>query len=121
MNKRIIIFKIIIVFIVALLSYPFIGKMYLSNKTRNFLEIQGCFKNDIKNIKVVHSYLNKILGYAEWNILVEFVSEPKIKYSFTPNNSQIVFRGVIDHTKSKEELKTLEDKFIDGELYEANP
>lgn len=108
---------IIISIILILVSYPLIGKLYFKNETKNFLQEKGCEGSCIKNIKVHHSYLNLILSYDEWSILVEFKTEPDINYSFTPKNGEILFRSVADSRKTKEELKILEDKYHNGELW----
>lgn len=119
--KKNIKFKVFIIFIVAILAYPFIGKLILENKTREFLQDKGCIKTDIENICIKHSYLNLILSYDEWSILVEFRQVPQINYSFTTKNKDIIFRHVVDSKKTKEELKVLEEKFLNGDLCSQTP
>lgn len=116
MNKKNIIISILVIMIVGLILYPLIAKFTIKNMAKEFLQEKGYVEKDIKNIKVEHSYLNRILSYDEWSILVEFTSLPDIEYSFTKKDGKILFRGLFDSSKSKAELKELEDKYENGNL-----
>ena len=117
-KTRIVVISIIIVLLI--MAYKIIGSANVKNKTTMFLETKGYVTNDIENIKVEHSFFNGFLSYDEWSISIAFVSEPNVTYSFTYKNKEIIFRGIYDSTKEKEELKELEDKFNNGGLHNSN-
>ena len=115
MKKKLIISLIVV--ILALVSYKIIGSVIVSKKTSEFLEAKGYVESDIKKIKVNHSFINGILSYGEWSVLVEFINEPNINFGFAYKNKMIIFKGVHNNQKSKEELMGLEDKFNSGLLH----
>ena len=82
-----------------------------------FLETKGYTKSDISNMEIKHSFLNKILFYNEWIILVEFESESDIIFAFTYRNKEIIKQGVTsDDLLDKDEIREYDEKFKNGEL-----
>lgn len=118
MKKKVIIisFAIFMTITIGVVTYKIFGTINVKNKTNEFLETKGYYANDVSNINIKHSFFNGFLSYDEWSISVQFVSEPNVFYSFAYKNKKIIFRGVNDSKKDKEELKELEDKFNDGKL-----
>lgn len=112
------IMAISIIFIITIIiSYKIIGSINIERKTNDFLKTKGYMASDILNIKVKHSFFHGFLSNDEWSILVNFISEPDVTYSFAYKNKEIIFSGIYDSTKEKDELKELEDKFYNGELH----
>ena len=119
MKKRtsFIIATTILLIIIGVMSYKVIAGNNIKNKTYEFLETKGYNKNDISNIEVKHSFLNKILSYNEWRIFVEFESEPDIIFAFTYRNKEIIKQGVTsDDLLDKDEIREYDEKFKNGEL-----
>lgn len=116
-KKKMNIIIISIIFIIAtIMFYKVIGSINIERKTNDFLKAKGYMASDILNIKVKHSFFHGLLSDNEWSILVKFTSEPDVIYSFVYKNKEIIFSGIYDSTKEKDELKELEDKFYNGEL-----
>jgi len=68
-------------------------------------------------MEIKHSFLNKILFYNEWIILVEFESESDIIFAFTYRNKEIIKQGVTsDDLLDKDEIREYDEKFKNGEL-----
>lgn len=67
---------------------------FITTYTYTELEYRGYTAQDVKEIEIKHSYLNRILGYNEWRILVEFEKIPEILFCFTYRDDKIVFQGV---------------------------
>jgi len=117
-NKKIIIILTIIVIVIGIiLSYKIIAGNNIKNKTYEFLETKGYTIEDISNIEIKHSFLNKLLSYNEWRIFVTFESEPEIIFSFTYRNNEIVKQGVTsEDLLDKDEIREYDDKFKNGEM-----
>lgn len=86
-----------------------------SIQTRTYTELasRGCTPQDVSGLSIHHSYLNRILGYNEWTISVEFKKEPDILFGFTYRDHKVVFEGVRS-TPALDKEETLEY----GERYE---
>lgn len=117
-NKKNIIILILVIVLGVLLFYKLIGSENIKIKTREYLKTQNCSKDSIKSIKVSHSYLNAILSYDEWTILVEFTKEPDVLYEFNYRNKKVEFESVRDSQNSKDYILELNEKFTSGELCE---
>ncbi|MBE5820207.1 MAG: DUF3139 domain-containing protein [Clostridiales bacterium] len=116
MKKKYILF-IIIIIIAIMLFYKLIVGNIIKNKTYDYLESKGYMQEDISNIEIKHSFLNKLLSYNEWRIFVEFNSEPNVIFAFTYRNKEIIKQGVSsDPMLNKEEIREYDDKFNNGEL-----
>lgn len=103
---------IVIVFLLLVLSsfvYVSIGTNKIDNQMREKLETKGYLDQDILKIKVNHSFLNILLSYNEWNIMVEYVDEPEVLYSYTVKDGEIVFAGVSGNIPDKNKLKHKDD------------
>ena len=70
----------------------------------------GYSESEIRSIKVQHSFLNVILRYQEWNIMVEIEDEPTVFYHYGFGKNAEVSQGGVSGSgdKEKEELKHLE-------------
>ena len=76
-------------------SYVQYNKSQIYNKTSNYLLVNKKYKkNEIKSIKVSHSFFNKVLSYNEWTVRVIFNDEPNAYYYFTTKDKSITFVGV---------------------------
>jgi len=121
--KRKNIFKIIIIIllgiIILLCMNVFVQKKFIKTYTYTELENRGYTAQDVNQIKINHSYLNKILSYNEWRISVEFKKEPDILFWFTYRDDKIVFQGVSSEPMlDKEEISDYSEKFKNGTLLE---
>lgn len=71
----------------------------------------------ISEIKIKHSYLNRILSYNEWRISVEFVEEPNVLFWFTYRDGKIIFQGVSSEPMlDKESILDYSERFKNGTL-----
>lgn len=122
MKKNILIRTIIIillVFIVGLCLNVFIQRKFIKTYTYTELENRGYTAQDVSEIKINHSYLNKILSYNEWRISVEFEKEPDILFWFTYRDDKIIFQGVSsDPMLDKESILDYSEKYKKGILLE---
>lgn len=103
---------IVIGFLLLVLSsfaYVSIGTNRINNQMREKLEANGYLDDDILKIKVTHSFLSVLLSYNEWNIMVEYVDEPEVLYSYTIKDGEIVFGGVSGNITDKNKLKHVDD------------
>ena len=116
MKKKYIVF-IIFIIIAMILSYKVIFGNIIRNKTYDYLETKGYMQEDILNIEIKHSFLNKLLSYNEWRIFVEFKSEPNVIFAFTYRDKEIIKQGVSSTPMiDKEEIRYSDNKFNNGEL-----
>ena len=98
-------------------EYKLVLEISLLLKTE--LENRGYTSQDVSEIKINHSYLNKILSYNEWRISVEFEKEPDILFWFTYRDDKIVFQGVSSEPMlDKEEILDYSERFKNGTLLE---
>lgn len=81
------------------------------------LENRGYTAQDVSEIIIKHSYLNRILSYNEWIISVEFKKEPDVLFRFTYRNDKIIFEGVSSEPMlDKEEILDYSERFKNGTL-----
>lgn len=119
--KRKKVFKIIIIillfFIVVLGLNVFIQQKFIKTYTYTELENRGYVSQDVSEIKIKHSYINRILSYNEWRISVEFEQKPDILFWFTYRDNKIIFQGVSSEPMlDKEEILDYSEKFKNGTL-----
>ena len=108
---------IFIVFIVLLCLNVYIQQKFIKTYTYTELEYRGYTAQDVREIKIRHSYLNRILSYNEWRISVEFKEVPDILFWFTYRDNKIIFQGVSsDPMLDKEEILDYSEKFKNGSL-----
>lgn len=95
-REKIFIRSVTVLIIVVVLLYlnVFVQQKFIKTYTYTELENRGYTAQDVHEIKIKHSYLNRILSYNEWRISVEFEKEPNILFWFTYRDSKIVFQGV---------------------------
>ena len=109
---------IILVLALAIVSYKLIASNSIKDKIYSHLETIGYTQNDIDNVEIKHSFINKLLGYNEWRIFVEFESEPDIIFAFTYRDKQIIRQGITSKVTQLDiaEIEEYDSKFDNGEL-----
>ena len=117
-NKWII--RIVLAFLViavVLCLNVFVQQKFIRAYTYTELEYRGYTAQDVKEVTVKHSYLNRILSYNEWRISVEFEKEPDVFFWFTYRDDQIVFQGVSSEPMmDKESVLDYSERFKNGTL-----
>ena len=117
-KKVLIISGVVLAVIVFALSLNvFIMQKFVKTYTYTELEYRGYTTQDVREIKIKHSYLNRILSYNEWIIFVEFNKKPDILFQFTYRDDKIIFEGVSSKPMlDKEELLDYSERFKNGTL-----
>ena len=122
MKKKKVFTTIIIVsllFTVVLCLNFFVQQKFIKTYTYTELENRGYTAQDVSEIKIKHSYLNRILSYNEWRISVEFEKEPDVLFWFTYREDKIVFQGVSSESMlDKESILDYSERFKNGTLLE---
>ena len=113
----------IIVLFIAIISVlflnVFIQQKFIKIYTYTELEYRGYTTQDISEVKIKHSYMNRILSYNEWRISVEFEKKPNILFWFTYRDNKIIFQGVSSESMlDKEAVIDYSERFKDGTLLE---
>ena len=121
--KRNKIFKIITIILIAVIFVlyfnVFVQQRFIRTYTYTELEYRGYTALDVSELKIKHSYLNRILGYNEWRISVEFEKEPNVLFWFTYRDDKIVFQGVSSEPMlDKESTLDYSERFKNGTLLE---
>lgn len=120
-RRKMIIITIIVlaVIIVVLFLNVLIQQKFIRTYTYTELEYRGYTAQDISEVKIKHSYLNRILSYNEWRISVEFKKQPAILFWFTYRDNEIIFQGVSSEPMlDKEAVIDYSERFKDGTLLE---
>lgn len=117
-KKALMISAVVLVVIVFALSLNvFVMQKFIKTYTYTALEYRGYTSQDVSELKIKHSYLNRILSYNEWIISVEFKKEPDILFQFTYRDDKIVFEGVSSEPMlDKEEILNYSERFKNGTL-----
>ena len=106
-------------FIIVLGINVLVQKKFIKTYTYTELENRGYTARDVSEIKINHSYINKILSYNEWRISVEFEKKPDIFFWFTYRDNKIIFQGVSSEPMlDKESVIDYSEKFKNGTLLE---
>ena len=109
----------VIVIVTALCLNVFVQQKFITTYTYTELEYRGYDAQDVNEIEIKHSYLNRILGYNEWRISVEFEKIPDIFFWFTYRDNKIIFQGVSsDPLLDKEAVLDYSERFKNGTLLE---
>ena len=117
MKRKKLFITIIILLIVVLWLNVFVKQKFIKTYIYTELEYRGYTVQDISEIKIKHSYLNRLLSYNEWRISVEFEEEPEILFWFTYRDNKIVFQGVSSETMlDKESILDYSERFKNGTL-----
>ncbi|MBP3596531.1 MAG: DUF3139 domain-containing protein [Clostridia bacterium] len=117
MKSKKIIITIIILFIVVLSLNVFVQQKFIKTYTYTELENRGYTAQDVKEIKIKHSYLNRILSYNEWRISVEFEKKPNVLFWFTYRDNNIIFQGVSSEPMlDKDQILDYSERFKNGSL-----
>ena len=110
---------VLLVFIIVLYLNVFIQQKFIKTYTYTELEYRGYTAQDVSEIKIKHSYLNRILSYNEWRISVEFEENPDILFWFTYRDDKIVFQGVSSEPMlDKESVIDYSERYKNGTLLE---
>ena len=108
---------VLVVIVFALNLNVFVVKKFIKTYTHAELENRGYTAQDVSEIIIKHSYLNRILSYNEWIISVEFKKEPDVLFRFTYRNDKIIFEGVSSEPMlDKEEILDYSERFKNGTL-----
>ena len=108
---------VLVVIVFALNLNVFVVKKFIKTYTYAELENRGYTAQDVSEIIIKHSYLNRILSYNEWIISVEFKKEPDVLFRFTYRNDKIIFEGVSSEPMlDKEEILDYWERFKNGTL-----
>ena len=108
---------VLVVFIGMLCLNVFVQQKLIKTYTYTELEYRGYTAQDVREITIMHSYLNRILSYNEWRISVEFEKKPDILFWFTYRDNKIVFQGVSSEPMlDKEAVLDYSEKFKNGTL-----
>ena len=122
MKRRKMLITIIIIFvviIVVLCLNVWVQQKFIKTYTYTELEYRGYTTQDISEVKIKHSYMNRILSYNEWRISVEFKNQPDILFWFTYWDNEIIFQGVSSESMlDKESVSDYSERFKDGTLLE---
>ena len=114
------IITIIIIFAVitvVLCLNIWVQQKFIKTYTYTELEYRGYTAQDISEVKIKHSYLNRILSYNEWRISVEFEKKPDVSFWFTYRDNKIIFQGVSSEPMlDKEAILDYSEKFKNGTL-----
>ena len=107
----------LIVFTVALCLNVFVQQKFIKTYTYTELEYRGYTAQDVDEIKINHSYLNRLLSYNEWRISVEFAKVPDVLFWFTYRDDKIIFQGVSSEPMlDKESVLDYSERFKNGTL-----
>jgi len=110
---------VLIAFLVVLYLNVLVQQKFIQTYTYTELEYRGYTPQDVSEIEIKHSYLNRMLGYNEWRISVEFEEEPDILFWFTYRDNKIVFQGVSSEPMlDKEAVLDYSERFKNGTLLE---
>ena len=110
---------IFIILILALSLNVVVQQKFIRTYTYTELEYRGYISQDIHEIEIKHSYLNRLLSYNEWRVSVEFKEVPDVLFWFTYRDNKIVFQGISsDNIHNKEEYVDYSDRFKNGTLLE---
>ena len=121
MKRKRILITVVIVIVAALFLNVFVQQKFITTYTYTELEYRGYTTQDVKEIEIEHSYLNRILGYNEWRISVEFENIPDILFWFTYRDGKIVFQGVSsDPLLDKESILDYSERFKNGTLFKID-
>lgn len=108
---------VLVVIVFALNLNVFVVKKFIKTYTYAELENRGYTAQDVSEIIIKHSYLNRILSYNEWIISVEFEKEPDILFQFTYQDDKIIFEGVSSEPMlDKEKILDYSERFKKGTL-----
>lgn len=117
MKRTKVLITILISIIVVLCMNVFVQKKFIRTYTITELEYRGYSIQDVQDIEIKHSYLNRLLSYNEWRISVEFKKEPDVLFWFTYRDNKIVFQGVSSEPMlNKEVIHDYSEKYKNGML-----
>lgn len=117
MKRKKLFIAAIVLLVTALFLTVFVQQAFIKTYTYTELEYRGYTAQEVREITIMHSYLNRILGYNEWRISVEFVKVPDILFWFTYRDDQILFQGVSSEPMpDKESVLDYSERFKTGTL-----
>lgn len=87
------------------------------SETKAYLVSLGYPEESVKSIEYDHSYSNKLLGFHEWRIWVEFLQIPNVIFCLSWRDGEILFHGVrSDAPMPPDKTKEFSEKFRNGTL-----
>ena len=108
---------VLAVITVVLCLNVWVQQKFIKTYTYTELGYRGYTAQDISEVKIRHSYLNRILSYNEWRISVEFKKQPAILFWFTYRDNEIIFQGVSSEPMlDKEAVIDYSERFKNGTL-----
>lgn len=108
---------IIIWIIVIVCGYCMVKWHIIQNEAYSYLEKHWYTEDDIIQVDLKHSFVNKLLWYDEWRILVEFKEKPNVYYRLTYRNHEIINSWISpDPMLDKQEILKYDEMFRNGEL-----
>ena len=111
---------VLVVLIVGLCLNVFVQEKFIKTYTYTELEYRGYTVQDVSEIKIKHSYLNRILSYNEWRISVEFEKVPDILFWFTYRDNKVIFQGVSSEPMlDKTSILDYSERFKNGSLLDS--
>jgi len=116
-HKRLVFLLVLLLFLAVPMTYKVAAGNAVREETYAFLESKGYTREDLSQVEIKHSFLNRLLSYNEWRIFVTFRSEPDITFAFTRRNGEILRQGVSSASLlDKETILEYERKFDNGEF-----
>lgn len=117
MKRLIAVCVVIVILVTAIFAYKEIGGKAIESKTYEHLLTKGYDREDVLDIEVLHSFVNKLLSYNEWRICVRFKAEPNVEFWYTYRNQEILRQGVSGTPLlDKDEMQEYDRKYDSGEL-----
>lgn len=101
MNKRKAAAVLALIIILAGVSYVLAGRAIIQNKMEAYLKEKGYRYDEISNIEVYHSFINKIISNSEWHIYVKYENESSVIYSYSYENGEIKPDGAAEISNYK--------------------
>lgn len=117
-RKKIVVAAVILVAVVLCLNV-LVQRRFIRTYTYTELEYRGYAAQDVGEIKIKHSYLNRLLSYNEWRISVEFAQVPDVFFWLTYRDGTIIFQGVSSEPMlEKDAVLDYSERFKNGTLLE---
>jgi len=95
---------VIVAFVVSCNIYVYTGTKKAEKLIWEYLDQKGYAPAEIQSIDINHSFLNVVLSYNEWNIVVIYTDESTSIYDYHMKDGNII-EGGVSGTTEKENLK----------------
>lgn len=112
--KKLIILMIVVIGVIA---YVGLCRCIIMNRVNKYIAAKGYSISNIKDLDIRRSFLNRVLGYDEWGILVEFDKAPDVFFCFSYRKGEVSFEGVETvYTEDKVSILEYSERFENGTL-----